>query len=161
MPPKPPAPSLEIERKFLVRVAPLALDAHPHDAIRQGYLALGTDGTEVRIRQRGARFFQTVKQGSGVQRIEAEFALTRVQFDLLWPMTEGRRVEKVRYTIPHGAYVIELDVYAGPLAGLLTAEVEFPTLEASAAFDPPAWMGRDVTGEPGYKNRSLAVYGLP
>ena len=87
--------------------------------------------------------------------------LTRAQFEALWPMTEGRRVEKIRYDITHEDHVIELDVYSGALSGLLTAEVEFPSLEASAAFHPPPWLGQEITEDKRYKNKNLALDGLP
>ena len=153
--------STEIERKFLVTETPPGLDRYPHEAIRQGYLALDPDGTEVRIRQKGDRFFQTIKRGGGLQRTEVEALLTRAQFEAFWPMTEGRRVEKVRYEIAYQDRVIELDVYGGALSGLLTAEVEFPSIEASAAFQPPPWLNHEITEDKRYKNRNLAVNGIP
>jgi adenylate cyclase len=54
---------------------------------------------------------------------------------------------------------VEVDVYAGDLDGLVSAEVEFASEEAAAAFAPPAWLGREVTGDPRYANRALAVSG--
>ena len=53
----------------------------------------------------------------------------------------------------------ELDVYAGVHDGLLTAEIEFSSVEASEAFDPPAWLGREVTGDARYANQVLALEG--
>ena len=156
-----PAPAWEIERKFLVAEAPPDLDRYPHAALRQGYLALTEEGTEVRLRHKADRFFLTVKQGSGLQRAEAEIELARPQFDALWPMTAGRRVEKVRYAIAYEGRTIELDVYQGALTGLLTAEVEFPSVETSAAFQPPPWLGVEITEDARYKNKNLAVYGTP
>ena len=158
---KTPSAAVEIERKFIVTEVPPGLDGYPHEAIRQGYLALDPDSTEVRLRQKGDQFYQTVKRGGGLQRLEVEISLTRAQFDALWPMTDGKRVEKVRYDIVHEGHLIELDVYDEALSGLLTAEVEFPSVEASTVFHPPAWLGREITGEKGYKNKNLAVHGLP
>ncbi len=151
----------EIERKFLVVEAPPGLDRYPYEAIRQGYLALTEDGTEVRLRHKGPRFFQTIKRGEGLQRAELEIALTGEQFETLWPLTEGKRVVKVRYAIAYEGRTIELDVYRGALAGLITAEVEFPSLEASAAFQPPSWLGAEITEDARYKNKNLAVFGVP
>ena len=56
---------------------------------------------------------------------------------------------------------IELDVYRDHLSGLVTAEVEFDSEDAAAAFAAPSWLGREITEEPGYKNQRLAVDGLP
>jgi adenylate cyclase len=84
-------------------------------------------------------------------------------FERLWPLTEGRRIEKVRYLVPAEApgLVIEVDVYDGALAGLVVAEVEFAGEADAEAFVPPAWLGREVTGDARFKNQRLAVDGPP
>ena len=156
-----PPDGWEIERKFLVDSAPAALDAYPADPIRQGYLPPAQDGTAVRLREQGDAYVLTVKQGAGMRRAEVEVALTPDQFAALWPLTEGRRLEKTRYAIPHGAYTIELDVYHGPLAPLVTAEVEFGSADEGRAFEPPPWMGEEVTDDARYTNLHLALHGAP
>ena len=150
----------EIERKFCVRKMP-DLTACTAVEISQGYLSVGENGTEIRLRRKGERFYQTVKQGKGVQRTEVEVELSRAQFDTLWPLTAGRRVEKVRYEIAEGIWTIELDVYRGRLKGLVVVEVEFETVDESSRFVPPLWFGRDVTDDDRYKNAILAHKGTP
>jgi CYTH domain-containing protein len=152
----------EIERKFLIEVSSLpdGLDSSPQEQIQQGYLAVSPNGTEVRLRRKGDRCFLTVKSPGGLQRLEREVELTPDQFESLWPATSGQRVEKVRYLIQLRDHQIELDRFAGTLEGLLVAEVEFPTVEASQAFSPPDWFGREVTQDERYKNRNLALHGL-
>jgi adenylate cyclase len=154
---------VEIERKFLVERLPAELDRRTGRRIEQGYLAIGSDGSEARIRRLGGEACSlTVKQGVGMVRSEAEVTLDGGQFAVLWPATEGRRLEKTRYALAApGGLVIELDVYAGALAGLLVAEVEFASAEQAGAFTPPAWFGREVTDDAAYKNRRLAVDGRP
>jgi CYTH domain-containing protein len=94
--------------------------------------------------------------------MEEELEIEPGRFDRLWPLTEGRRIEKRRYEIPSEAgWTIELDVYAGALGGLVVAEVEFPSEQEAAAFAPPEWIGREVTDDPRYKNRRLACEGAP
>jgi adenylate cyclase len=152
----------EIERKFLVEDAPPDLSNHPSSEIRQGYLAVDGDGTEVRVRSRDDTAVLTVKQGAGRSRAEVEIEIERELFERLWPLTDGRRVEKRRYVIPGGdGTTIEVDVYEGPLAGLVVAEVEFEGDERADAFEPPSWFAREVTDDPGFKNQSLAREGLP
>lgn len=152
---------IEIERKFLLPALPDGLERHPHEPIAQGYLAI-TDAVEVRVRRRGARALLTVKSIGAGTRVEEELALDERRFASLWPLTEGRRVEKVRYAIAAAdGLMIELDVYGGALAGLVTAEVEFASEAASAAYRPPAWLGEDVTDDARFKNRTLAVSGRP
>lgn len=152
----------EIERKFLVEDAPPDLESFPGSEIRQGYLAVDRDGTEVRVRSRDDSAALTVKQGAGRARAEEELQIDRPTFERLWPLTQGRRVEKRRYVLAGGEKTtIEVDVYAGPLAGLVVAEVEFRDDEGAQAFAPPAWFGREVTDDPSFKNQSLARDGLP
>ena len=83
----------EIERKFCVRKMP-DLTACTGVEISQGYIAVGEDDIEVRLRRKDKRFYQTVKIGKGVQRTEVEVELSRAQFDTLWPLTAGRTGRK-------------------------------------------------------------------
>jgi len=153
---------MEVERKFLVWEVPPDLDRHPASAIHQGYLAIDSDGSEVRLRRRAEHTYLTSKRGHGLVRSEAEVEMSEAQFEALWPLTEGRRIEKTRYEISAGQHlVIELDVYGGGLEGLVVAEVEFPTRAQADAFDAPPWFGPDVTDDERYKNQRLATAGLP
>jgi adenylate cyclase len=165
--PPPPAHrygcAIEIERKFLVAEPPSDLSRWPSSAIEQGYLAVADDGTEVRVRRRdrGAAVL-AVKSGGGRRRVEEEIDIEPERFDRLWPLTQGRRIEKQRYEIPtDDGHVIELDVYAGDLDGLVVAEVEFDSDEEADAFAPPPWFQREVTDDPRYKNQRLACDGAP
>ena len=151
----------EIERKFLIKSLPENLEQYPNEDIIQGYLAIMEDGTEVRLRKKGDRYFQTVKSGSGKTRMELEIEITEEQYNLLWNATEGKRVEKKRYEIPHENGTIELDIYAGNLEGLLSVEIEFENEEDSNNFTSPEWFGEEVTEDRGYKNQSLALNGIP
>lgn len=153
---------IEVERKWTINEVPANLESYPHAEIAQGYLAITADKTEVRLRDKdGANFTQTVKIGQGLVRGEYEVAITPDQFAALWPATAGKRVEKTRYAIDHNGAKIELDVYKGPLAGLVTAEVEFKSPDDSTRFQAPTWFGSEVTTAPEYKNQSLALKGRP
>lgn len=153
---------VEIERKFLVEEIPAGLDADRAHKIEQGYLALTDDGVEVRVRRSDGHGFLTIKSGGERVRLEEEIEIDERRFRSLWPLTEARRIRKTRYLIPaeHGL-TIELDVYHGNLAGLVTAEVEIDSPEQATAFTPPAWLGRELTDDPRYKNKLLATAGLP
>jgi adenylate cyclase len=154
--------AIEIERKFVVAQPPGDLDRWPSTAIEQGYLAIGGDGTEVRVRRRAGAATLTVKSGPSRTRVEEELEIDPERFERLWPLTEGRRIEKTRYEIDaDGGLTIELDVYAGVLDGLVVAEVEFASEEDADAFAPPPWMDREVTDDARYKNQRLACEGAP
>ncbi len=150
---------MEVERKFLVPDPPDLSDAES-DEIEQGYLAIGPEG-EVRVRRRGERLVLTAKRGAGLSRQEAEIELDRQRFDELWPLTEGRRLHKRRYVASQAGHRIEVDVYAGELEGLVVAEIEFDSEDEARAFEPPDWVGDEVTGDHRYLNETLATEGAP
>lgn len=155
----------EIERKLLVGTPPPDLQDGTWSASRleQGYLAV-TDDVEVRVRRvDGDAARLTVKSAPGLSRVEEELDLDPEAFKRLWPLTEGRRVVKTRWTRADGddGLFLELDVYEGSLTGLITLEVEFDDEDAATAWSPPPWAGREVTGEKAYANQSLALYGVP
>lgn len=148
--------SLEIERKFLVREMPADFAKLSHADISQGYLVSLDDGLQVRLRKSGEKYSLTYKRGTGNVREEREIELTPGQFDALWPATEGKRLLKTRYKIPFGDRVVEIDVYHERHEGLVVAEVEFDEEDAAKNFQPPDWLGDDVTGDPRYSNQLLA-----
>ena len=146
----------EIERKFLVRELPGGLTSYRHASISQGYLVSLYDGLQVRLRESGDKYSLTYKRGVGNVREEREIELSSEQFDALWPATEGKRLVKTRYEIPLGDRIVEIDVYHEKHEGLVVAEVEFDEEETAKNFQPPAWLGDDVTGDPRYSNQLLA-----
>jgi CYTH domain-containing protein len=153
---------MEIERKFVIPALPPQLDEYPSSKIEQGYVSIDPAGTEVRIRRRADETSLTIKAGRGRSRVEEEFEIDPGRFARLWELSGGRRLEKTRYEIPAGGgLTIELDVYAGGLEGLATAEVEFASEDSADRFVPPRWFGREVTDDDAYKNQRLAVDGRP
>jgi len=76
-------------------------------------------------------------------------------------LTEGLRIEKTRYELAYFEATIELDQFHGRLAGLVVAEVEFESEDASRNFEPPDWFGREVTDDGSYSNRRLAELAAP
>lgn len=150
---------MEIERKFLARDVP-ELQA-PGVAIKQGYLVLAPRA-EIRVRRAGDQSTLTVKGGKGMARDEIETRINREMFDSLWPLTEGRRLEKSRQAVslPDGLQA-EVDTYRGDLEGLQVIEVEFSSEAEARVFQPPAWFGWELTGDPAWSNARLAVDGPP
>jgi len=152
---------IEIERKFLIDRMPSDIETLSGKTIRQGYLIDIDDGTELRVRQKQSAYFQTIKKGAGISRTEIEIELSAEQFEQLWPHTDGRRLSKIRYTLPVGSHTAELDRFEGHLKGLLLVEVEFGSMQEAERFEPPDWFGDDVTEDKRYKNKHLAAYGIP
>jgi CYTH domain-containing protein len=151
--------ALEIERKFLVEQVPPEVEIGSETEIAQGYLATGE--AQVRLRRQGNATLLTAKRGRGLARDEVEITLASEPFEELWPLTEGRRLEKSRLTTMVDGRTVEIDVYKGRLAGLIVAEVEFDDVEAARAFSPPPWFSRELSDDARYSNQRLAVEGLP
>lgn len=64
----------------------------------------------------------------------------------------GSTLTKRRHKV--GAFVV--DVFEGPLAGLVLAECEATNSVAAMAFDVPAWCKREVTDDVAYTGWRLA-----
>jgi CYTH domain-containing protein len=152
--------SQEIEKKFVLSGLPRGL--YRGTQIRQGYIQTGDP--EVRVRDLGGTFFLTRKGGEGFIREEEEIEISREVFYLLWPTTEGRRIEKIRYNVTaEDGLVWEVDQYQGILQGLVVAEVELPSAETTPIT--PAVIAEvmvvDVTCDKRYKNKALATSYIP
>ena len=160
--------STEIERKYLVRYMPDRFYAYEHRELEQAYLDFGEEsGREKRIRLMRSRstvhYLYTEKSDGTLSREENEFEIGKKEFDRLAGEAVSKFVKKARYYIPvaDGDLISELDVYHGELTGLVTVEVEFPSLEASEGFTPPDWFGKEITEDKRYKNKNLAKNGIP
>lgn len=149
--------ALEIERKFLVKELPKALDTYECRQLEQGYLC-----TEpvVRIRRSDDKYTLTYKGKGLLVREEYNLPLTKEAYEHLRPKADGILITKKRYKIPYQKYVIELDIFEGELAPLQLAEVEFPSKEEAEAFAAPEWFGEDVTFSGQYQNSYLSQNGL-
>lgn len=152
---------MEIERKFRLNLLPPPQVLGNGIEVVQGYLF--TEEGELRVRAKGDRYFLAVKGNGNISRDEWEVEIPEWIFKTLWPKTQGRRMEKTRYSIPHHELTIEVDEYHGDLTELVTLECEFPREEAAHNFVLPAWAASavEVTNDNAYKNKNLAVHGLP
>lgn len=159
---------VETELKYLIDLDKLPetidLNAVAKKRLRQGYIAIGVDGSETRVRSfDDERFELTIKSPGMITRGEQTVRLSKEMFEALWYQTAGRLVIKTRYYIPLGKETVELDIYEGHLHGLVTAEVEFDgrTTEAmvrAKTFEPPEWFGKDISEDSRYKNHNLSQH---
>jgi adenylate cyclase len=143
----------EIERKFLVKGDAWRALAKG-TTYRQGYLNSAKERT-VRVRTAEDKAFLTIKGLTlGATRAEYEY---EIPFDegkaMLDALAEKPLIEKKRYKIPAGDLTWEIDEFLGDNAGLTVAEVELKSEDQ--AFDRPAWLGDEVTGDTRYYNANL------
>ncbi|MFO7778521.1 MAG: hypothetical protein R6V28_09230 [Nitriliruptoraceae bacterium] len=151
---------VEVERAFVADDVPDPALLGAGVKLRQGYVA-SEDEVEVRLRIREQDAALTIKAGRGMVRTEVELPLSRDDAEVLWQHTGGRRLAKRRHRVQVGDHVAEVDLYEGALTGLCRVEVEFTSPEEADAFVPPAWFGREVTGDDRWSNASLARDGRP
>jgi adenylate cyclase len=146
----------KVERKFLVGELPKVLNLNQGCQISQGYLAVENGGAEVRILRTENKGTLCVKTGSGQNQAETEVPLTAEQLTALWPLTEGRRMSKVSFTVDIGETPVSLDLYEGQLSWLRIAEAEFNSHQSADNFSPPPWFHREVTDIHAYRQSNLA-----
>ncbi len=145
---------IEIERKFLVKGDGWKAAAGEGVACRQGYLD-SRQGTTVRVRVIGEEAFLTIKGAtSGITRSEFEYEIPVADAAEMLALCGEAVVEKRRYFIKHAGMVWELDVFSGANTGLVMAEIELETEDQF--FDPPEWVGFEVSADPRYRNGQLA-----
>jgi adenylate cyclase len=145
--------SWEIERRFLVRVAPGAWEALGDGRpLRQGYVVAGPRTVRIRVgEERGPVL--TCKSGSGVRRREVEQSVTEEMAEALFQVAGARVIEKVR----HRSGSWEVDRFAGPLTGLALLEIELDAPDAPL----PEWPDgvsvlREVTDDNRFTSSGLA-----
>ena len=147
---------IEIERKFLVCNDAWRKQADgPGRAIRQGYLTV-TQQSTVRVRVIGEDAVITIKgKSTGMRRSEFEYPIPMADAEhMLAQLCRKPVIDKIRYRLPAGGLVWEVDDYFGENAGLVTAEIELQ--DEAQTFDFPPWLGREVTGTARYYNSALA-----
>ena len=143
----------EIERKFLIKGDAWRALAKG-TTYRQGYLNSAKERT-IRVRTAVDKAFLTIKGLTvGATRAEYEY---EIPFDegkaMLDALAEKPLIEKKRYKIPAGGLTWEIDEFLGDNAGLIVTEVELKSEDQ--AFERPAWLGDEVTGDPRYYNANL------
>jgi len=150
----------EVERKFLVSSSVWLELAEVDIRIRQFYLA-AAPGRTLRIRiSDGTSARLTLKFGDRArERDEYEYPIPLADAQEMLAFALGRVIEKTRHHVRHRGYLYEVDVFGGPLAGLVVAELETPEDVPDEML--PDWLGREVTGESEFYNASLALGGIP
>jgi adenylate cyclase len=146
--------SIEIERKFLVRGNDWRQLATHHTSIRQAYLAAsGKSSIRVRIRGDGTATLTVKSRPVSLRRLELQYDIPVLEAEALMQLRQGAVIEKVRYLVPCGDLVWEVDVFSGENRGLVIAEIELR--DEHQRIELPSWVGSEITGQPQYYNSSL------
>ena len=147
--------ALEIERKFLLSNDVWKREVVKSEHLRDGLIARFGDG-KVRIRLTDSGASLTIKgPRSGIVRQEFAYEIPRAHAEqmlqtLCW---QDPILEKVRHTVPFGGLNWSIDVYMGPLAGVVFAEVELE--HPNQELQLPPWVGEEVTHDPRFRKHAL------
>ena len=147
---------IEIERKFLVSADDYRAAASKRSNITQGYLNSDPERS-VRIRLKDQTGFITVKgksNDSGLSRFEWEKEISKTDAEALLKLCEDHIISKIRYDVPVGNHLFEVDEFLGANKGLVIAEVELGS--ETEVFSKPDWLGKEVTGDIKYYNSKLS-----
>lgn len=147
---------MEIERKFLIDGFP-NLPMLSRGMVEQGYLSTRP---VVRIRkterEEGTSYMLCVKGEGSIARTEVELPLSAEQYRELQSLLSRPMIQKDYrvYALP-GGLRLECSLVDGESPhGFFYAEVEFETMEQALSFQPPDFLGREVTEE----NYSMNLY---
>lgn len=147
----------EIERKFLVAGDGWRGEAGAGRRFRQAIVFSEAERTlRVRIVD-GNLATLTIKvgiDGSTMSRHEFEYQVPVSDAEELLSLANGNTIAKTRHEVPRGGHVWEIDVYEGPLEGLIVAEVEMKSEDETPEI--PGWLGRELTGDKRFSNQALA-----
>ncbi len=158
--------NVEIERKYLIEYPDLAwLESNPHCRsveIAQTYL-LSEPGEETRIRQRGMDghfvYYKTTKRTlSDATREEIETQISAEEYlALLKKADPGKRpLHKTRWCLVWNSRYYEIDLYPFWNDKALL-ELELTREDEEVILPPQLKVIREVTGDPAYKNSTLAA----
>lgn len=89
----------------------------------------------------------------GLSRFEWEKEIPESEAWELIKLCHGGIIDKTRYLVKCGRHTFEVDEFHGDNEGLTVAEVELES--TGEAFERPAFLGKEVTGDRRYYNSSL------
>jgi adenylate cyclase len=154
---------IEIERKFLLSDDSWRAAVTQSERIAQGYLvgaqALrdGTARASVRVRRSGDHAWLNIKSAQlGIERAEFEYPMPLADAEQMLASLCDGVLEKIRHHVTVDGVLFEIDEFFGDNAGLVVAEVELVTVDAS--FPRPSWLGREVSHLARYYNVNLIAH---
>lgn len=147
----------ELKRKFLIDgLPPPLMPSSRHIQISDNYLA----GTHLRLRkirepyENTWTFIVQKRQFSASSVIVAEIYLDDREYGH-FQQFEGREIRKNRYFHEFDMAAFAIDVYLGPLKGLLIAQSEFDAPDKMDQFIPPPFCKVEITNDESYLGEQL------
>ncbi len=149
-----------IQRKFLLLEPPPKIVSVKEMEIEQGYI-VRHPLRDLRLRRRDKKHFIALREKKGAAVISKELPITKAKFEALWPFTEGQRIHRKRSLFVMKNLKWKIDRFLGEHAPLQIAEVFFPNITASKAFQKPFFLGEEITHREEYATAEMALHGAP
>ncbi|MBE0427250.1 MAG: hypothetical protein IBX72_11485 [Nitrospirae bacterium] len=141
---------IEIERTYLARYIPEGLRNCDCSEVVDIYIPADSVHPKLRIRKNGRKHEinkkQPVQGNDASHQMEQTIKITEDEFNAL-SIIAGKKIHKVRYYYPYNGRTAEIDVFQGPLEGLVLVDFEFKTTEEKDNFVMPDFCMADVTQE--------------
>jgi adenylate cyclase len=142
--------STEIELTYLAKELPPELASVKPQKVVDIYIPQDSSFAVLRLRQYGKTYEITKKtplrNGDYSAHLEQTITLDKDEFEAL-KSSSNKIVEKNRYTMIIDGHLADVDIFTGPLEGLVVIDFEFDTVEHKKAFTPPSCCLADVTQE--------------
>ncbi len=136
----------EIERKFLATTLPPLAGLTPLRDER-GYL-IRIPGVVLRFQRRGTRYeLERMVDSGALSRRQQKWEISAPEYDSLARIAPASIVRD-SYLLQARDPQITLKLYSGRHSGLARIEVEFSSVAAARAFNPPHWYGPEITDSP-------------
>ncbi len=141
---------IELERTYLAKYLPKGLSNCKSKEIIDIYIPKSSIHPTLRIRKNGNEYEITkkepVKGNDSSHQREQTIILTESEFMELAQL-DGKRVSKIRYCYNYNGRTAEIDVFQGPLKGLVVVDFEFEEIGEKDSFEMPNFCLADVTQE--------------
>lgn len=136
---------IELERTFLAKFIPEGIRGIRE--IKDIGIPKTSPFCRLRLRKIGDKIELTKKtpiDGDASKHNEITINLTEEEYEPL-SKVEGKSLHKIRYLYDYNGIIAEVDVYQGPLKGLVLIDFEFKTEEEKDSFKMPDFCLADVT----------------
>jgi len=164
--------NVEIERRFL----PTTLDWKKEAEWVKSKLIFQCYPTALQEKDKFVRIRETVDENrtsyelcikgpsDGLSCSEDEIAISESEAREYFLNCDKRMLTKLRHVLCWKGVFIEVDQFQKIRCEdtkLVICEIEFETVNEAKAFEPPAWLGKEITGLHHWSNFDLCLNGIP
>lgn len=150
---------IERERTFLLKHLPKDLQTFPKKEIFDMYIPTDVEHPVIRVRKKGDDMVimkkVDIEGEDGSLREETIIPLTKHEYRGFLNIP-SKKLMKIRYDMPWGNLVAEVDIFQQDLYGLAMVDFEFQTEDASKTFQVPDFCLAEVTFDNDFAGGMLA-----